>query len=807
MPVPDPLPPAALYRAVDPEHWPPSPSLADHDLSFQERVQEALSVGLGIRESGYNLFVLGSRESKVHTAVRRHLDRLASKEEAPSDWCYVHNFETPNEPRVLKMPAGRSQQLRTEMNQFVRSLHTGLVAAFESEEYQTRRQMVVEEFREAHENALTILRRKAEEKGFAFLSTPTGFIFAPMRDGDLLTPDQVQAFSDEERNAMEDEIQTLQEELLHVLRQVPSQQRAMSERIRALNREVARYAVEDLIKELRTSYADLPAVQAYLDAVEADVIENVEELMQMNGEEGPLPSAMRHEQQHQVLRRYAVHPLVHHDAEEGAPVVYEDHPTAPNLTGRIDYRTQFGVLTTDFTLIQPGALHRANGGYLLLDARKLLAQPFAWEMLKRTLQAEEITIQSPYEDLGLVKTASLEPAAIPLDVKVVLLGERWVYYLLQALDPEFDELFRIEAEADEDVERTPESEVRYANLVETLAGRLEVRPPDRGAVARLVEHSARLAEDAEKLSTDLDTLSSLLREANLWAEAAGTDRIERANIDQALDARRRRAGRVRERIQESIRRDTLFVDTEGTAVGQVNGLAVHQVGRDTFGQPRRITARVQIGEGNVIDIEREVELGGPLHSKGVMILAGFLGGRYATRKPLSLSASLVFEQSYGGVEGDSASTAELYALLSAIAEVPLRQSLAVTGSVNQHGEVQPIGGVNEKIEGFFDVCEQRGLTGEQGMLIPAANVKNLMLRADVVEAVRAGRFRVYPVDTVDQGMELLTGRAMGERRDDGTYPADTINHAIERRLRRFAEERAEFYVGHDEKTTNHETVS
>jgi len=805
MSVPDELSPDLLYRACDSAGWPQNDHPEPDALFGQDRVKEALSTGLGIRDGGYNLFVLGSSESHVQGSVRALLEDVAGQEEVSSDWCYVYNFETPSRPRVLKVPAGRSTQLQAEMEQFVRSLHTGLVAAFESEEYQTRRQMIVEEFRETHEEALTALREKAEEKGFAFLNTPTGFVFAPMEEGNLLTPDRLRELSDEERARMEQEIQALQEELVHILRQVPGQQRAMSERIRSLNKEVARYAVEDLIGELRSIYAEVPAVQDYLDAVEADVIENVDELMHMDGENGGISTLLRQDQQHQVLRRYAVHPLIHHDPTEGAPVIYEDHPTAPNLTGRIEYRTQFGVLTTDFTLIQPGALHKANGGYLLIDARKLLSQPFAWDVLKRTLKAGEIRIQSPYEDLGLMKTASLDPAAIPLDLKVVLFGERWVYYLLQALDPDFDELFRIEAEADEDIDRTPENEAQFARFLRTLGEECDVRTMEHEAVTRLVEHTSRLAGDAEKLSTDLDTVKSLVREANFWAETDGDDVVSRTHVDRALEARKRRSGRVRERMQESIHRNTLLVDTDGEAVGQVNGLAVTQIGRDTFGLPRRITARVQIGEGTVIDIEREVELGGPLHSKGVLILAGFLGGRYATSKPLSLSASLVFEQSYGGVEGDSASTAELYALLSAIAEVPLRQSLAVTGSVNQHGVVQPIGGVNEKVEGFFDVCYERGLTGGQGVLIPVGNVKNLMLRSDVVDAVREGHFHIYPAETVDQGMERLTGTPMGERSDDGTYPPGTINRRIQERLQAFAAERAEFFVGHDE--TNREVVS
>jgi lon-related putative ATP-dependent protease len=497
------------------------------------------------------------------------------------------------------------------------------------------------------------------------------------------------------------------------------------------------------------------------------------------------------------LQRYTVNTLVSHDDTNGAPVVYEDRPSLRQLMGRSENRIENGVLVTDFRLLRAGALHRANGGYLMLDARRVLQQPFAWEALKRTLRAGEIRIQSPYEEIGLVSTVSLDPEPIPLDVKVVLVGDRWLYYVLQALDPEFDELFRIEADFEDEIDRTDESERRYAQLLRRLAERADLRPLQPEALARLIEHSARLASKASKLSMEIDLMREIAREADFWAGEDGRDAITGGDIKRALDARRQRAGRLRERTQERILDETLFIDTTGTAVGQVNGLSVLQIGRDTFGRPTRITARVQLGTGKVVDIEREVELGGPIHSKGVMILSGFLGARYATEDPLSLTATLVFEQSYSGVEGDSASSAELYALLSAIGEVPLRQSLAVTGSVNQHGKVQPIGGVNEKIEGYFDICQARGLTGEQGVLIPQANVKDLMLRAEVREAVQNGQFHVYPIETVDQGMERLTGLEMGERQDDGTYPAGSINERVAHRLEQFAEERAEFQMSHD----------
>ncbi len=790
------LTPDALYRACPPEHLAGEAPDGIGALFGQDRAEEALRVGVGVSAQGYNVFALGPSETDKATLVRRLLKKEAARMEPPSDWCYVFNFEHPNEPQVLRLPAGQGPALQADMDRFVEDLQTGLAAAFESEEYQTRRQLVVDAFQQEHQQALSELHEKADEKGLAFLHTPTGFLFVPVREGQVLSPEEIEALPEEEQSRLKAAVETLQEELLHVLRGVPAHQRQMSEQLRDLNRDIARYAVEDLIGNLRTRYSSPTAIQSYLDAVEADIVNNITDLLpQILGQPaGPEPSLRG------GLQRYTVNTLVTHEKGDGAPVVYEDRPSLRQLVGRTEHRIEDGVLTTDFTLIRGGALHRANGGYLMLDARRVLQQPFAWDALKRTLRAGEIRIQSPYEEIGLVSTVSLEPEPIPLDVKVVLVGDRWLYYVLQALDPEFDELFRVEADFEDEIDRTDDTERRYAQLLRRLAQQADLRPLPPDALARLIEHSARLAGKAKKLSMKIDTMREVVREADFWARKNGHEAIARTDVEQALRARRARAGRTRERTQENILDDTIFIDTTGAEVGQINGLSVLQIGRDTFGRPNRITARVHIGTGTVVDIEREVELGGPIHSKGVMILSGFLGARYATERPLSLTASLVFEQSYGGIEGDSASSAELYALLSAIGEVPLTQSLAVTGSVNQHGEVQPIGGVNEKIEGFFEVCAARGLSGEQGVLIPQANAEDLMLRAPVREAVRDHQFYIYPVATIDEGMERLTGEAMGERRDDGTYPPGSINERVASRLERFAEERAEFQMspdGHD----------
>ncbi len=791
------LGPEALCRRCDPEQFPfeTTDDIEDlHEIIGQPRAVEAVQFGIGMEREGYNIFALGPAGTGKYTLVRQALEQRAATEPVPFDWCYVNNFAQPYRPRVLRLPPGTGVKLRRDMEQLVEEVRTALSSAFESEEYRTRRQVIEEEFKERQEQAFNELRQRAQERGLALLRTPVGLVFAPLRDGEVLPPEEFQKLPEEERKRLEAEVEVMQEELQKIIHQMPRWEREMREKVRELDREITNFAVGHLIDELRKKYEELPDVVEYLNAVQQDVIENVRDFLRpeeprQGAPIGPVPHLMTGPP---TLRRYQVNVLVDHSESKGAPVIYEDNPTYQNLVGRVEHMAQMGALVTDFTLIKPGALHRANGGYLILDARKVLLQPYAWEALKRVLQSRQIRIESLGEMLSLVSTVSLEPEPIPLDVKVALLGDRLLYYLLSSLDPDFGELFKVAADFNEEFDRSDENQMLYARLIATLARKEGLRPFDRGAVARVIEHSSRLAGDAEKLSTRMRNICDLLREADYWAGRSGNGAVTAQDVQRAIDAQIYRSDRVREKLQEEILRGTILIDTEGERVGQVNGLSVIQLGNFAFGRPSRITARVRMGRGEVIDIEREVELGGPIHSKGVLILSGFLGARYAAERPLSLSASLVFEQSYSGVEGDSASLAELYALLSAIAEVPIKQSLAVTGSVNQHGQIQAIGGVNEKIEGFFDVCKRRGLTGEQGVLIPVSNVKHLMLRSDVVEAVAAGQFHIYPIETVDQGIELLTGIPAGERDEEGNYPEGTINYLVEKRLAELAEKQAAF---------------
>ncbi|WP_428269529.1 Lon protease family protein [Haliangium sp.] len=777
------------------------------EIIAQPRAVQALEFGVGVEHHGYNLYALGPQGIGKRFSVERFLNARAKTRPVPDDWCYVNNFEDPHQPRCLRLPPGRGRALEKAMKQLAEDLRPALESAFESDEYKTRRQVIDDEFGAKPEKSFASLRKHAEEKGFILLRTPVGVVFAPKQDGEVLPPEEFQKLPDDKREQIETEIKDLQAEFQELIQKLPDWERERQKRLRELNRGVTKNAVSRLIAELRTQFADLPEVLSYLEEVERDVVEHAraflrafaaEQQPQQGGEatEVPLPESLTGGSP--ATRRYHVNVIIDNGDAEGAPVVFADHPTYANLIGRVEHISQLGTLLTDFRLIRPGALHRANGGYLVIEARQLLMQPYAYEGLKRTLKAREICIESLGQALSLIATISLEPETIPLDVKVVLLGDRLLYYMMSAYDPEFSELFKVAVDFDDETAWSPDSVLAYSRMIATMARRSKLRPFDRTAVARLVEEMSRIIGDRDKLSTQLSGLVDLLREADHFASLSDKQVVAAADVQRAVDARVFRSDRIRARIQDEMLRETILIDTEGTRVGQVNGLSVSQLGDFRFGRPARITARIRLGKGNVIDIEREVELGGPLHSKGVMILSALLGARYGADKPLALSASLVFEQSYGGVDGDSASSAEFYALLSAIGGIPVRQSLAVTGSVNQHGEVQAIGGANEKIEGFFDLCNARGLTGRQGVLIPSANVKHLMLRQDVVDAVAEGRFHIHPIEHVDQGIELLTGLPAGPVDSLGGFSEGTVNAIVDARIAEMAETLASFGKRDDE---------
>ncbi|HWW46992.1 MAG TPA: AAA family ATPase [Xanthobacteraceae bacterium] len=764
-------------------------------LVGQERALEAIRFGTEVDQAGFNLFVIGPNGARMQAAVKAVLAEEASARLRPSDWVYVHNFADPDKPVAIELPAGRARAFQTTMHKLIDDLKTALSAVFQSEDYQTRRSAIDEAFQKKQGEAFSALRDKAAERDIVIVRTPLGFALAPAKNGEVVPPDEFNTWPDDKRQEVQTTIQALEKDLEHIIHHMPQWEKQRRDEIRQVNRDTAKYAVNQPIEEAENAFRDIPRVLRHIETMRADLVENVAVSI-VKGEEGvPDPAALN---DGNLFDRYEVNLFVAQDDGQGAPIVEELHPALGNLIGRIEYVQVRGALVTNFRLIKAGAIHRANGGYLLLDARSILLEPFSWTALKRTLRRGEIAIEDIARFLGWTSTVSLAPDPIPLKLKVFLFGDRLFYFLLAALDPEMTEHFKVLADFENDFARTPENEALLARLVSTLARRDGLMPLERDAVGLVLEHASRLADHAGKLSLIVEQARDVLIEAHYNARKAKRDIILRLDVDDALSARIRRAARLRDRVQEAILEQVALIDTAGAHVGQINGLSVTELGGFAFGRPTRITCRVRPGTGKVVDIEREVELGGPIHSKGVLILAGFLAGRYALDTPMSLFASLVFEQSYAGVEGDSASSAELYALLSALADVPLRQDLAVTGSVNQHGEVQAIGGVNEKIEGFFDICQARGLTGSQGVLIPQANVQHLMLREDVIDACAAGRFSIYPVANVDEGIMLLTGMAAGERGSDGAYLQGSINSRIEDRLRAFASVRRSFARGRDD---------
>lgn len=760
------------------------------EILGQQRAVEAIQFGVGIRAEGYHLYVQGPPGIGKRTVVEQFLKRKAAAEATPGDWCYVNNFDDPQKPLLLRLPPGRGAQLRTEMMAFIEDLRSAIPAALQSEEHRCRLQEVEREFESRHEQAFKELETKAERQGIKLVRTPNGFAMAPVHNGEVVSPEEFEKLTDDDKRRIEQAVSALQEELRQVIERVPQWRKEAIDKVKELTRETTKFAIRHLLDRLKQAYADLPDVLRHLKAVERDVLAHSAELHASDEEAESLLGL--HVERRPFLRRYQLNLLVDNADAKGAPVVCENHPTYQNLIGRIEHLSEMGALVTDFTLIKPGALHWANGGYLVIDALDLLMQPYAWEGLKRALQSRNIRIESLAQALSLISTVSLEPQPVPLDIKVVLLGDRLLYYLLFQHDPAFAELFKAMADFDDQLEVNVQNCQLYARLAATLAHREKLRPFDRTGVARVLEQAARLAGDSEKLSVHLRSITDLLREADYWASQVGANRVSERHVERAIDEQVHRADRLRQRLQEEISRETLLIETSGAKVAQVNGLSVVELGNFAFGHPTRVTATARLGKGDVVDIEREVRLGGAIHSKGVLILSSFLASRYARSAPLSLSASLVFEQSYGFVEGDSASVGELCALISALAEVPIKQSLAITGSVNQHGEVQAIGGVNEKIEGFFDICAARGLTGEQGVIIPASNVKHLMLRKDVVQAVAEGQFRVYAVRSVDEAVSLLTGAPAGQRNEQGEFPAGTVNDRVEKRLLELSQLRQKF---------------
>lgn len=777
------LPAQELVRRCDPAFLDTAEPAVPDDaqrIVGQERARAAVEFGIATQHDGFHLFVMGPPGSGRRSLARRVIAGVAATDaRRRSDWVYVNNFERAHQPIALELPAGQGTQLRADMKALVADLRTLIAAVFESEEYATQVERINHEFKDRAEQALREVAQEAQRRDLAMIRTPVGFTFAPQKDGEVMSPEVFEALPEDRRAELQKAVSELQDQLLRMLRAHMRMRKEHADRVRALDRSMTLLAVEHAVDDIKARYVALPRVCAYLDAVRADVIDNANDFRACDDDEG---GDARPERQAE-LARYEVNLVLDAGAGDQAPIVEADLPSYQHLVGRVDHIARLGALLTDFRMIKGGLLHRANGGYLLIDAVKLLQQPFAWAALKRALLRREIRLESLAEMFSVVSTVQLEPEPIPLQVKVVLVGERWVCQLLQAVDPEFDELFRVLADLGDDMPRGADTERALARMLAVHLQSRQLLEPSGAALARLIDHGVRLAGDATRITAQVRRLLDVLLEAEHGARARGEARIEAQDVAAAIAARRERVARVHERVHDAVQRDILMIATTGERVGQVNGLSVYEIGNESFGRVTRISATSRLGDGQVIDVQRETQLGGPLHAKGVMILSSFLAARYSRLQPYAIAASLVFEQTYGLVEGDSASLGELVALLSSIADVPVRQCWAVTGSVNQFGDVQAIGGVNEKVEGFFDVCAARGLDGTQGVLIPEANVSHLMLRDDVVDAVAAGRFAVHAVRSVDDALERMTGLPAG---DPGLAQADTVNGRIALRLREYA---------------------
>lgn len=793
-----------LYRKCDPSKFDFN-STADLEERLsalgQDRAIHAVELGIHIKSRGYNLFCLGPEGTGKTSLVKRVLEKEAKNRKTPDDWAYVYNFDEPYKPIAMNFPAGKAAEFAKDVDELLDELADSLPEIIESEEYKAALGIIRQKYKTKKEEYINVLQKKAKGKRVSLLHMQMGLVVAPMKDGEVLSPDAFEQLPEDEKKLVMDDLNAMQEEIENATQDLPRWEEKQKREITILREKFVRSAVKNPIDELRKKYKSQQPSR-FLKQIQDNILENIDDFVPVDSDkqntaagadEDPLQlllSKMKQPEEDKFAK-FKVNVIIKNVPDSGAPIITVDYPTQGNLVGKVERIQQYGALLTDFTLIKAGALHQANGGFLLLDARKVLEQPFAWDSLKRAIASKRVKIEAPSEETSFT-TISLEPEPIPLDVKVVLTGDFEIYELLSERDPDFRDFFKVEADFGMIMDRNAENEIEYAKLIGSLSKKKQLRSLNRQAVARVIEYASRLADDAGKLTAHISSIGDLLREADYWARVSNSKQIGKNHIDQAIEAQIYRSDRIKKAMLEEIDKGTILMDVKGERVGQINGLVVYDFSRYSFGKPARITTQVRIGKGDFMDIEREISMSGPIHTKGVLILKSLISNRFAKHSPLSLSASIVFEQSYGGVDGDSASSTEYYCLLSAISNLPIKQSIAVTGSINQFGEIQPIGGVNEKIEGFFDVCAHDGLTGKQGVIIPRTNVDNLMLRADIVQAVEDGRFTIYAIDTVDDGIEILTGVKAGKADNKGNYPKGSVNYMVEESLRQYYEDYARY---------------
>lgn len=749
----------------------------------QERALKSLDFGLEVDSQGFNIFALGETGTGKMTTLMTMLNEKASHEKVPDDWCYVHNFKNPDVPIAIPLDPGRGHVFHKDMDDFVKAIRLDISKAFESKEYEKQRSKIMEEFQQKQNELFSKLEQEAREKGFSIKRGVAGILIVPLKkDGEEpLTPDEFAKLDEKTKKEMEKTGKSLQERLNEVFRAVRDTEKFVHEMLSKLEKAIAYDALHPHIENLKAKYKGNDKVQAFLDDAREDILTHLDEFKTTEEQPSPLPF-MKMPKQEPSFVRFTVNLIVDNSQTKGAPIVFESNPTYLNLFGRIENKLLYGMATTDFTMIRAGSVHRANGGYLVIDALDLLRNTFSYEALKRAIKNREIRIEDVLEQYRMISIAGMKPDAIPLNTKVILKGNPNLYYLLHNLDPEYGQLFKVKADFDSRMARTDENIQKYAAFIASCQKEERLLPVDRSGVAAMVEFGSRMADQQDKLSTRFSSIADLTRESHYWAKKDGASFIRADHVKQAIDEKVFRVNRIEERLREATLEDTLIVDTAGAKAGQINGLAVMDMGDYMFGKPSRITTRTYVGKAGIVNIERETKMSGKIHDKAIFIIASFLGSRYGAKKPISLTASITFEQLYDGIEGDSATCAEVYALLSSISGVPIKQGFAVTGSMDQNGDVQPIGGVNQKLEGFFDLCKSRGLDGSHGAIIPKRNVKNLMLKQEVVDAVNDGKFAIYAIERVEEGLEILTGMTVGEMQPDGSYPENTLNSLVVKRL-------------------------
>jgi len=774
-----------LYRCCDPSVFTFSTTdelQEDIETIGQDRALRAIDFGLNLQSSGFNIFMLGENGTGKMTTIRKLLSKKAAEEPVPLDWCYVYNFADPDTPLTISLSPGQAPLFYRDMEELVKTLQTEIPKIFESKEYEKQKNKLMENFQKKQKALFTALEEDAEAKGFSIRKSVTGLMIVPMKkSGEPLTEEEYEALDDTTKEKIDEIGKQLQERLNDIVREVREGEKNLKTQQETLEREAALAVVGHLMDDLKQKYQEHKKISSYLADVREDILNHLDDFKSQEEQTPPLPF-MRLQKSEPTYTRYTVNVLVSNKDTKGAPCVYESNPTYFNLLGRLEHKFQYGIATTDFSMIKAGSLHRANGGYIVINVLDLLRNMFSYDALKRAIKNREIKIEDIWEQYRLISTTTLRPEAVPLSVKVILVGTPYLYYLLYSLDDEYRELFKVKADFDNRMDTTEETIHKYAAFIASTSKKDKTLPFDRSGVAKIVEYGARLAGHQKKLSSQFSEVSDLVREASYWAKQSGSLIVKAEHVEKALEEKIYRNNRIEERIQEMMVEGTIIVDTEGEKVGQINGLAVLGMGDYLFGKPSRITAKTYTGKGGVVNIERETKMSGKIHEKAILIISHYINSTYARKKPISFSASITFEQLYDMVEGDSASCAELFVILSSLSGVPLRQNLAITGSMDQHGDVQPIGGVNEKIEGFFDLCKVRGLDGMHGVVIPRKNLSNLMLKKEVVDAVRNGKFSIYAISRVEEGLELFAGLPAGELRDDGTWPEGSINYLVMKRL-------------------------